>query len=325
MTTPAIEVQDLRKSYGRTPALRGIDLRLEPGAVLGLIGPNGAGKTTTLRILLDILRPSAGVVRVLGEDPRRGGPALRRRIGYLPGDLRLDERVTGRALLSFYGRVSSPGGHRRAQRLADRLEIDLSRPVGTLSKGNRQKLGIIQAFMHEPELLVLDEPTSGLDPLVQRTFLDLVREARQDGRAVLLSSHVLSEIQQVADDVAVLADGRIIATGDVESLRRGAARRVRAVFGGTDSDGVWDQIWQLPLRETSLSDEPDGVHLEALYDGDLDAFIKTISWLETRELDIQEPDLEDAVLQLYSRPEVADPETGPLDLGALFGEKEEGA
>ncbi|GAA1723087.1 ABC transporter ATP-binding protein [Microbacterium paludicola] len=320
VTNAAIEVQGLRKNYGRTPALRGIDLRLEPGTVLGLIGPNGAGKTTTLRILLDLLRPSDGAVRVLGEDPRRGGPALRRRIGYLPGDLRLDGRTTGKRMLSFYRSVSGPVARGREDQLAERLGLDLSRPIGTLSKGNRQKLGLIQAFMHDPDLLILDEPTSGLDPLVQRTFLELVREARHEGAAVLLSSHVLSEIQHVADDVAVLAEGRIIATGDVAALRRGAARRIRAVFGGTDSDAVWDQVWQLPLRETALSDESDGVHLEALYDGDLDPFIKTISWLTTLELDIQEPDLEDAVLQLYSGSHAPAEGEAPLDLATLYGE-----
>ena len=321
--TAAIEVKDLRKSYGRHLALRGIDLHLAPGSVLGLVGPNGAGKTTALRILLDILRPSGGTVRVLGVDPRRGGPALRRRIGYLPGELRLDGAPTGRALLAFYAQLSGEVAPRRAEQLADRLGLDLSRPVGTLSKGNRQKLGIIQAFQHHPDLLVLDEPTSGLDPLVQRTFLDLVREARHDGVAVLLSSHVMSEIQHVADEVSVLADGRILAHGDVASLRRGAARRIHAVFADTDSDAVWDQIWQLPLRDVALSDEPDGVHLEALYDGDLDAFVKTISWLKTSELGIDEPDLEDAILQLYKRPRDPDQDRPPLDLAKLAEAKED--
>jgi ABC-2 type transport system ATP-binding protein len=313
-----MEVRDLRKSYGRRPALRGIDLRLDPGTVLGLIGPNGAGKTTTLRILLDVLRPSGGHVRVLGEDPRLGGPALRRRIGYLPGDLRLDGRTTGRRMLSFYRAVSGPVAPGREQRLAERLGLDLSRPIGALSKGNRQKLGLVQAFMHEPELLILDEPTSGLDPLVQRTFRDLVREARENGAAVLLSSHVLSEIQHVADDVAVLADGRIIATGDVASLRRGASRRIRAVLGGATPAQIHERIRPLALRAATLSDERDGVHVEGMYDGDLDPLVKMLSSLTTLELDIQEPDLEDAVLQLYSGSRAPKAGDAPLDLAALF-------
>ncbi|MEL5991144.1 ABC transporter ATP-binding protein [Microbacterium phosphatis] len=317
MSTAAIEVADLQKHYGRHTALRGIDLHLAPGSVLGLVGPNGAGKTTTLRILLDLLRPSGGSVRVLGAEPRRGGPALRERIGYLPGDLRLDGRTTGRQLLSFYARVSRPVPRGRDEQLAERLGLDLSRPVRALSKGNRQKLGIVQAFMRDPDLLVLDEPTSGLDPLVQRTFLDLVREARHNGAAVLLSSHVMSEIQHVADDVAVLADGRIIATGDVAALRRRAARRVRAVFADADSEAVWDHLRHLPLRDTALADEPDGVRLDALYDGELDALVKTISGLTTAELDIQEPDLEDAILQLYKRPRDPATKRPPLDLASL--------
>jgi len=317
VTTAAIEVKDLRKSYGRHVALRGIDLHVAPGSVLGLVGPNGAGKTTTLRILLDLLRPSGGTVRVLGQDPRKGGPALRKRLGYLPGDLRLDGDPTGRAVLAFYARVSGDVAPHRAEQLADRLGLDLSRPVGALSKGNRQKLGLIQAFQHDPDLLVLDEPTSGLDPLVQRTFLELVREARHDGAAILLSSHVMSEIQHVADEVSVLADGRIIAQGDVPSLRRGAAQRISAVFAETDSDTVWDQIRRLPLREVVLADEPDGVHLDALYDGDLDALVKTISHLTTTELSIEEPDLEDAILQLYRTQRDPDRKTKPVDLVAL--------
>ncbi len=136
--------------------------------MFGLIGPNGAGKTTTLRMILDIIRPTSGAIRVLGEDPRRGGPALRRRIGFIPGELRLDDRTTGRRMLDFYTEVSGPVNPGTIDRLADRLDLDLSRPVRALSKGNKQKLGIVQAFMHEPPLLVLDEPTSGLDPLVQR-------------------------------------------------------------------------------------------------------------------------------------------------------------
>ena len=299
MSSPAIEVRDLRKSYGARPALRGIDLRVEAGTVIGLIGPNGAGKSTTLRILLDILRPSGGSVRVLGEDPRHGGPALRRRIGYLPGDLRLDGRVTGHRLLAFYRGVSGPVDAERAHRLAERLELDLSRPVRALSKGNRQKLGILQAFLHRPELLVLDEPTSGLDPLMQRVFLQLVSEARDQGQTVLLSSHVLSEIQQVADEVTVLSEGRIVTTGDVAALRSGAARRIDAVFADADAEDVKAALARLALREVAVEAAPGGVHVSGLLDGEPDAFVKAAARLRTVHLTIEEPNLEEAVLRLY--------------------------
>ena len=220
--TLAINTRALTKRYGSHTALHGLDLRVERGSVFGLIGPNGAGKTTTLRLLLDIIRPTAGEITVLGENPRAAGAKLRRRIGYIPGELRLEGRIKGGALLKHLAEISGPVPPGSIERLAERLDLDLTRPVRTLSKGNRQKLGLVQAFMHEPELLVLDEPTSGLDPLVQREFLAMLREARQAGQTVLLSSHVLSEVQQAADDVVVLAErsGRRGGSGGGFAARR---------------------------------------------------------------------------------------------------------
>ncbi|MFV0405253.1 MAG: ABC transporter ATP-binding protein, partial [Propioniciclava sp.] len=228
--TAVIEARGLQKKYGKHLAVDGIDLRVERASVFGLIGPNGAGKTTTLRMLVDIIRPTAGELKVLGSTPRRSGTGLRRRIGYLPGELKLAERIQGGTLLRHLAQISGPVEPGRIETLAERLGLDLSRPVRALSKGNRQKLGLIQAFMHRPELLILDEPTSGLDPLVQREFLAMVREAREAGQSVLLSSHILTEIQHTADDVAVLAGGKIIAHGDVSSLRLSSVTRLRAVL-----------------------------------------------------------------------------------------------
>ncbi len=190
--TVAIHTRALHKRYGSHTALHGLDLTVQSGSVFGLIGPNGAGKTTTLRTLLDIIRPTSGDITVLGASPRAGGAALRRRIGYVPGELRLEGRVKGRALLRHLAEISGPVAPGTIEQLAERLGLDLARPVRTLSKGNKQKLGLVQAFMHRPDLLVLDEPTSGLDPLVQREFLAMVREARDAGQTVLLSSHMLS-------------------------------------------------------------------------------------------------------------------------------------
>ena len=225
---PVIETRALTKRYGSRTAVDSLDLSVQPGCVFGLIGPNGSGKTTTLRMLLDIIRPSSGQALVLGVPPRSGGPALRRRIGYVPGDLRLNGRARGRTLLEHFAQISSPVPAGRVETLAERLGLDLSRPVRALSKGNRQKLGLVQAFMHDPDLLVLDEPTSGLDPLVQREFLEMLAEARAAGRTVLLSSHVLSEIQQSADQVAVLSLGKVVAQGDVAAQRRNRRRQGRA-------------------------------------------------------------------------------------------------
>lgn len=300
-----IDVRALHKRYGRNVALHELDLRVRPGTVFGLIGPNGAGKTTTLRTLVDVIRPSSGTVRVLGEEPRRGGAALRRRIGYVPGELRLEGRASGHRLLAFYAEVSgAPGGAakvlRTAGELADRLGVDLARPVRTLSKGNKQKVGLIQAFMHRPELLILDEPTSGLDPLMQREFLQLVRDAREAGQTVLLSSHVLSEIQQTADEVAVLSAGRIVAAGDVASLRLGSMRRVRVRIAGSDAAAARAAFEPIPgVEELTATPDGESMLLSATIEGAIDPFVKALAQHEVHELTVEEPDLEESVLRLY--------------------------
>jgi ABC-2 type transport system ATP-binding protein len=298
--SPAIRTTELSKRYGSHTALHGLDLTIEPGTVFGLIGPNGAGKTTTLRMLLDIIRPTSGTARVLGEDPRTGGQALRRRIGFVPGELRLEGRVKGRALLDHFADISGPVAPGAIDSLAERLGLDLSRQVRQLSKGNKQKLGLVQAFMHSPELLVLDEPTSGLDPLVQREFMAMVREARDNGQTVLLSSHVLSEIQQTADVVAVLSRGRVVAEGAVESLRLASIRRVRAGLADTTEDAVRTALGKLThLKEVDVRTVGEVVRLTATVNGDIDAVVKEIARHRVVDLAVEEPDLEESVLSLY--------------------------
>ncbi|MFJ4998722.1 ABC transporter ATP-binding protein [Microbacterium sp. NPDC088619] len=305
--TDTIEIDRLNKRYGSRIALHELELRVRPGTVFGLIGPNGAGKTTTLRTLVDVIRPSSGSVRVLGEDPRHGGAALRRRIGYVPGELHLEGRSSGHRMLGFYAQVSgsrdSAATLRTGRELADRLGLDLSRPVRTLSKGNKQKVGLIQAFMHRPELLILDEPTSGLDPLVQREFLQMVREAKDAGQTVLLSSHVLSEIQQTADEVAVLANGRVVADGDVASLRLGSIRRVRAELSATDAAAARAAFDRVPGLSGIDASDADGIlQLSGTIDGAIDPLIKVLARFEVRDLTVEEPDLEESVLRLYGDP-----------------------
>ena len=305
--TDIIEIDRLHKRYGSRIALHELELHVRPGTVFGLIGPNGAGKTTTLRTLVDVIRPSSGSVRVLGEDPRHGGAALRRRIGYVPGELHLEGRSSGHRMLAFYAQVSgsrdSAATLQTGRELADRLGVDLSRPVRTLSKGNKQKVGLIQAFMHRPELLILDEPTSGLDPLVQREFLQMVREAKDAGQTVLLSSHVLSEIQQTADEVAVLANGRVVADGDVASLRLGSIRRVRAELAATDAAAARAAFDRVPgLSGIDARDAAGILQLSGTIDGAIDPFIKALAPFEVRDLTVEEPDLEESVLRLYGDP-----------------------
>ena len=230
--TQAIVCHDLSKYFGTVHAVEGVSFGVEPGEIVGFLGPNGAGKSTTIRMLLDLIRPTRGEVRVLGVDARRGGAALRRRIGYVAGDLAMYNRLTGRQLMEFLSALRDRDDVAAAEQLAERLDVSLERPIGTLSRGNRQKIGVVQALAHSPDLLVLDEPTSGLDPVAQRTFRTLVREAAGRGAAVLLSSHVLSEVQRVVERVAILREGRLVTIEPIRELEAKALRVVEIRFGG---------------------------------------------------------------------------------------------
>ncbi|VXB71740.1 ABC-2 type transport system ATP-binding protein [Arthrobacter sp. 9AX] len=297
----AVSARSLTKSFGRREALHGIDFAVEAGSVFGVIGPNGAGKTTTMRCLLDIIRPTAGEVRVLGLDPRKGGPELRRRIGYLPGELFLEGRVTGRRLLAHYEAVSGPVPPGRIDELAERLGLELDRHTRKLSKGNKQKLGLLQAFMHQPELLVLDEPTSGLDPLVQQEFHAMVREARHRGQTIFLNSHVLSEVQQTADTVAILRDGHIIAVESVSGLREGAVRHVRITAAGIAAHDAVALLSGVPgVGQVEVLESGASVTLSALLEGPIQPLVRILGSLQLTDLVLEEPDLEDAVLKMYT-------------------------
>ena len=246
-TTYAVRAASLVKEFrtaggGRVRALDGLDLDVQVGEVFGFLGPNGAGKSTAIRVLLDLLRPTSGHVEVLGQDPRAGGAGLRARVGYLPGELAMASRATADDLLAHQVALRGGAGRDRVALLAERFGLDLSRSARTLSKGNKQKLGIIQAFAHRPELLILDEPTSGLDPLLQHEFLTLVREAAADGATVFMSSHVLSEVEAVAGRVAIIRQGRLIDLDDVATLRRRAGQHVRLRLEGTVAAAAFDGV-----------------------------------------------------------------------------------
>ena len=305
--TQAIVVEGLRKKFGQREVLHGLDFAVEPGTVFGVIGPNGAGKTTTMRCLLDIIRPSAGTISVLGQDPRRAGTGLRRRIGYLPGELHLENRTTGRRMLEHFAAISGPVQPKYVNELAERLDLDLDRQTRKLSKGNKQKLGLLQAFMHRPELLVLDEPTSGLDPLVQQEFHAIVREVVDDGATVFLSSHVLSEVQQAADAVAILRDGGIVTISTVEALRNAAVRQLRFNATGAETHDVGALLARVPgIANVVLRELPgDGaaeaaVEATATLSGRVQPLVQELARLNLTDLVLEEPDLEEAVLTLYT-------------------------
>ena len=261
--------------------------------MFGFLGPNGAGKTTTIRLLLDLIRPSGGLVKVFGLDPRRDGVAVRRRVGYLPGDLRLYERLTARELLTYFARLRGLTGLGDAGRVAERLELELDHPIQGLSKGNRQKVGLVQALMHRPDLLVLDEPTAGLDPLVQQTFYELVAEARADGRTIFLSSHVLPEIQHVADRVALIRDGSLVLVDSVEALRARGLVRVGATFAEQPLADAFAHV--AGVRELGRN----GRTVHFALEGEIDPLVKALARYHVVALESREADLEDVFLALF--------------------------
>jgi ABC-2 type transport system ATP-binding protein len=234
----AFETRRLTKRYGAEVGIEDLDLLVRRGEVFGFLGPNGAGKTTTIRMLLGLLRPTGGSATVLGLDLRREGRRIRAETGYVPGDLALYEHLRAEDLLTYFARLRGGVEKGRVMDLADRFHLDLRRRVRELSRGNRQKLAVMQAFMHDPRLLVLDEPTTGLDPLVQIEFQQLVREVVAAGATVFLSSHVLAEVEQMADRVGIVNDGRLIVVDTVDGLREKAMRRVEIDFPGAPPHGL---------------------------------------------------------------------------------------
>ncbi len=306
---PAIELKSVFKDYGRVRALRGIDLTIEAGQIFGFLGPNGAGKTTTIRILLDLIRPTSGTARVLGLDSRRDSVEVRRRCGYLPGDLRMYEGLHGSAFLdlidSFRPRKRDP---RYRQELLERLELDASLSIRALSKGNKQKLGLVQALMHRPDVLILDEPTSGLDPLIQQEVAKLLEEAVADGRTVFFSSHVLPEVERLSHAVAIIREGRVVAVEDIAKLKSRAVHVIEVTF----AEPPPLDLFALPgVRE--LHRDGVTVRVQAL-DG-IDAAIKAIAAHRVIDLRTEQPSLEDFFLAHYAAPEepVEEKDASPIE------------
>ncbi|MGC8633281.1 MAG: ATP-binding cassette domain-containing protein [Candidatus Limnocylindrales bacterium] len=230
--TAVIETEHLTKFYGQARGILDVDLTVNQGEVFGFLGPNGAGKTTTIRLLLDLIRPTRGSARVFGLDAMREAVAIHRRIGYIPGEFTLYDRLTGKQTLEYFANLRGGVDPAYQASLIERFELDASRRFREYSKGNKQKVGVIIALQHRPELLILDEPTSGLDPLVQQTFFSTLRACVADGATVFLSSHILSEVEKSADRVAIIREGRIVRLDTVQGLRDLAHHQVELRFAG---------------------------------------------------------------------------------------------
>ncbi|MGB7588765.1 MAG: ABC transporter ATP-binding protein [Solirubrobacterales bacterium] len=289
----AIETDRLTKFYGSHRGIEDVTIAVEQGEVFGFLGPNGAGKTTTIRTLLDLLHPTRGSASIFGLDSHRDSVSIRARLGNLPGDFGYGKRATGREAAALLAQLRGIGTLDRAETLARRFRADLERPLGQLSRGNRQKVGLILAMFHQPELLILDEPTSGLDPLMQEEFLTLVREERERGCAVFISSHELDEVERVCDRVGIIRGGRLIAVERVADLLGKTQRRVSLEFAEPIDLG---ELRRCP----GVSDlETDGGRVTFRVAGDIDPVIKAISRHTVADLELAHPTLEEVFLTYY--------------------------
>lgn len=291
----AIRTKGLIKNYGPVKALKGLDLQVQRGEIFGFLGPNGAGKTTTIRCLLDLIRPQAGEIEVLDVNPQQDPIQVRKRVGYLPGELHLDENLTGsEALRHFNALRGGQADGAYIEELTQRLKLDLTRPIRNLSHGNKQKIGVLQALMHRPELVLLDEPTTGLDPLIQQEVLRLMREAQSTGTTVFFSSHIISEVESLAERVGIIRQGVLVEVSEVEALRERSIRRAHIRFGEEVDTG---SILSLPEVELLGSDNKRGLMLQV--QGDMDRLIKTLANYPIMDIETQRPSLEEIFLAYY--------------------------
>ena len=291
----AVLTERLTKSYGSVQALGGVDLKVRTGEIFGFLGPNGAGKTTTIRCLLDLIRPDSGTARVLGLDPQAEPVAVRARVGYLPGELRMEDNLTVEGVLRIFNKLR----HGKAswdfvRQLAERLDLDLRPAIKNLSKGNKQKVGLVQAMMHRPELLLLDEPTIGLDPLVQQEVLRLIREARADGATIFFSSHIMSEVEEVAERVAIIRRGEIVEVAEIDALTNRALHRVAVRF--REPVGI-SALAAVPGVTVLSQDNGTGVRLQV--EGEMDGLIKALAAFPVTDFDTEHPSLEEIFLAYY--------------------------
>jgi len=291
--TSAIKTESLTKYYGEHLGIQNLNLDINEGEVFGLLGPNGAGKTTTIRVFLDFIRPTSGTATVLGLDSVSDSVAIRDRVGYLPGDFITYERMTGAQLLEYFASMRG-NGLGRAKELAERFSLDLDRKIGELSRGNRQKVGLVQAFMSYPELLILDEPTTGLDPLLQQEFHSLTQEEASEGRTVFISSHVLSEVEAICDRVGIIRDGELVTVEQIDDLKQRALAMVKIEFEDEIRPDDFEAVDG--VSDVSVTDHT----LTCYVTGSVDSLIKAASEHTVNRIESAQPGLEEVFLAYYS-------------------------
>ena len=296
--TAAIVASGLTKFYGKTPGIVELDLEVRVGEVFGFLGPNGAGKTTTIRTILDLLHPTSGTATLLGLDSHADSVEVKRRTGYLPGDLAMYEAMTARQMLDYFANLRGLDLADNIEAYAERLDLDLDRKIGSYSSGNRQKVGVVQAFMHEPELLILDEPSLGLDPLMQQEFYRMIDEVRTAGRTVFLSSHNLPEVERVADRIAIVRNSRLVALETVEDLKAKARRRLDIHFSVPIQASEFFSL----AGVDDVQSINDGYGVAVTVAGSVDRVMKAAAQHEIVNIISHEGDLESAFLAYYEEP-----------------------
>ncbi len=304
MTTsaPAIEIDQLKKYYGKIEAVKGISMSVERGEIFGFLGPNGAGKTTTIRCMLNLIYPTAGNIRILGMDAQRDSIKLHKHIGYLPGDVRLPGDMTGRQVIDYFSRLQGLEPV-LLNPLVEMFDVEMKRRIKGYSKGMRQKIGIVLAFMCDPDVLVLDEPTSGLDPLLQKTFNQFLLEEQARGKTIFMSSHIMSDVEKVCHRVAVIRSGELVTVETVEALREKAGQRVTVEFADSVTP---EELARIPGVSTV---QQHNTQYQFNISGSMDALIKALSQHNVVRLNAEEAPLEEVFLKFYEEPEKTTVET----------------
>jgi ABC-2 type transport system ATP-binding protein len=294
--TEILVLDSVSKTFGSHKAVDSVSISVHKGEVFGFLGPNGAGKSTTIRMVLDILRPTSGSIQLFGESSRLV-KATHRRLGFLSGDMVMDNNLTGQQYLTFVAAQYGKDCRQQTADLAQRLQADLHQKIGNYSRGNRQKIGLIAALQHQPELLILDEPTSGFDPLVQEQFAELITGFKQAGGTVFMSSHILSEVQQLCDRVAFIKDGQIVDTTSVEGLTANAAKQVQVRVAVTDLVKLRQAVAK--LQGVQLRQAAEEYLLKCSFNGNFNDLLKVLAAFDIQELTIKEPELEEIFMHYY--------------------------
>jgi ABC-2 type transport system ATP-binding protein len=294
MNSPIIEISNLTKQYGKARGIENVSLDIEEGEIFGFIGPNGAGKSTTIRILLNLIFPTAGSARIMGMDVVKDTKKIKEHVGYIPSDANAYSSMAVNEFLNYcLGFYKTTDGNNRMQELSELFELDLSRKVADLSMGNRKKVSIVQSLLHSPKLLILDEPTTGLDPLMQTKFFDLLREENRKGMTIFFSSHILNEVQSLCKRVAIIKEGKIIQVEEIEALRKKQLKKVEVEFADKSEGAAFtvkgiQQLVSIP-----------GIGLSFMYSGDINELLTSLSSQRIVNITIEEPSLEEIFMHYY--------------------------